>query len=117
MFALAERNGVMKELSYSSPQEARHAREHFSNLSSFLDLYYQGLAATPPEKRVHSLNLSPAGAKVLREEADFYDLTRAYLTKARTQGLVHAEIFVDPQTHILRGIACHTVFQGECVKP
>jgi adenosine deaminase len=49
---------------------------------------------------------------VLQKEEDFYDLTRAYLTKSKKQGLVHAEIFVDPQTHTLRGISCATVFNG-----
>jgi adenosine deaminase len=56
--------------------------------------------------------LRDAGAKVLLKEEDFYDLTRAYLTKSKSQGLVHAEIFVDPQTHTLRGVSCATVFNG-----
>ncbi len=49
---------------------------------------------------------------MLQKEEDFYDLTRAYLAKSKKQGLVHAEIFVDPQTHTLRGISCATVFNG-----
>src|SRR5205823_4853290 len=58
------------------------------------------------------LDLYYACADVLRDESDFYDLTWAYLLRARAQGVVHAEIFFDPQTHTARGIAFTTVFHG-----
>ena len=90
MMALAERNGV--ELPYSSVAEVRKAYD-FSNLQSFLDIYY-------------------AGAQVLREQQDFYDLTRAYLERAAEDNVRHVEIFFDPQTHTDRGIPFKTVVDG-----
>jgi adenine deaminase len=65
----------------------------FSDLQSFLDLYY-------------------ACGAVLQDEEDFYLLTRAYLGKAHSQGVVHAEIFFDPQTHFARGVAFDTMLGG-----
>ena len=89
-FALAARNGIT--LPYSDSQALRHAY-NFSDLQSFLDLYYQG-------------------ASVLQTEQDFYDLARAYLAQAATNNVVHAEIFFDPQTHTARGVAMETVIRG-----
>ncbi|WP_373975031.1 adenosine deaminase [Chitinibacter sp. SCUT-21] len=82
MFALAARNGVA--LPYASVEAVRSAYE-FDSLQSFLDLYY-------------------AGASVLVTEQDFYDLTWAYLERAKADNIVHTEIFYDPQTHTARGI-------------
>ncbi len=90
MFALAERNGV--RLPYRSVEEARAAYA-FSDLQSFLDLYYEG-------------------ARVLMEEADFFDLTAAYLKRAHSDGVRHAEIFFDPQTHTDRGVPFAAVVSG-----
>ena len=90
MFALARRNGVV--LGYSSVEEAREAYD-FSDLQSFLDLYYEGM-------------------KVLLHERDFYELTLAYLEKAASQGVRHAEIFFDPQAHTGRGVAFETAIKG-----
>jgi adenosine deaminase len=73
--------------------EAVRAAYRFSSLQSFLDIYY-------------------AGADVLRDEEDFYQLTLAYLKKAHEQGVVHVEIFFDPQTHTERGIPFATVVSG-----
>ena len=89
-FALARKNGVA--LGYASEADLRDAYR-FDDLQSFLDLYY-------------------ACADVLRDESDFCALTWAYLKRARTQGVVHAEIFFDPQTHTARGIAFETVLRG-----
>jgi adenosine deaminase len=89
-FALARKHGI--ELPYASVEELR-AAYRFSDLQSFLDLYY-------------------AGAQVLRDEDDFYALTAAYLRKAGEQGVVHVEIFFDPQTHTARGVAFETVLAG-----
>src|ERR1700691_5345652 len=89
-FRLAQKHGVV--LPYSSVEELRDAYQ-FEDLQSFLDIYY-------------------AGAGVLRDADDFYALTGAYLRKAHEQGVVHAEIFFDPQTHSARGIALGTVLEG-----
>ncbi len=90
LFALARRNGV--ELPFRSVEEVRAAYV-FRNLQSFLDIYY-------------------AGCRVLVREQDFYDLTRAYLQRAAGQGVRHAEIFFDPQTHTGRGVPFETVITG-----
>ena len=90
MFRLAERNRI--ELPYNSVDEVRAAYQ-FTNLQSFLDIYYQSAA-------------------VLVHEQDFYDLTWAYLLKCQEQGVVHTELFFDPQTHTERGIEIATVFDG-----
>ncbi len=90
MFELAARNGV--HLPYASVDELRRAYA-FSNLQSFLDIYY-------------------AGASVLQKEQDFHDMAWAYLRKAAADNVVHAEIFFDPQTHTARGVAMETVIEG-----
>ncbi|MDX6312381.1 MAG: adenine deaminase [Streptomyces sp.] len=89
-FALAARNGV--ELPYATTEELRRAYS-FSDLQSFLDLYYALMA-------------------VLRTEQDFADLADAYLARAAEQGVRHAEIFFDPQAHTARGIGIGTVIEG-----
>ncbi|HWW79597.1 MAG TPA: adenosine deaminase [Steroidobacteraceae bacterium] len=89
-FRLAKKHGVA--LPYGSVEELRGAYQ-FSDLQSFLDIYY-------------------AGASVLRDVDDFHDLTAAYLQKAHEQGVVHVEIFFDPQTHLERGIPFRTVLEG-----
>lgn len=90
MFELAKRNGVA--LPYPDVQSAR-AAYRFSNLQSFLDLYY-------------------AGCSVLVTEQDFYDLTWEYLSRAAEEGIRHVEPSFDPQTHTERGIAFDTVISG-----
>jgi len=90
LFAMAKNNNI--SLPYSSIAELKEAY-NFNNLQDFLDIYYQGASA-------------------LQTEQDFYDLTFAYLQKARSQGVIHAEIFFDPQTHTNRGISFETVIEG-----
>ena len=90
MFALARRNGVA--LPWDSV-EATRAAYAFTDLQSFLDLYY-------------------AGAAALIHEQDFFDLAIAYFERAHDDGVVHAELFFDPQTHTARGIAFETVLDG-----
>jgi adenosine deaminase len=90
VFALAARHGV--KLAHPSVEALRRAYD-FSDLQSFLDIYY-------------------AGADVLRDAADFRAMTLAYLERAHTDGVVHAEVFFDPQTHTARGIAIGTVIEG-----
>ncbi|MHB1136140.1 MAG: adenosine deaminase [Coriobacteriia bacterium] len=90
MFELAERNGV--DLPYGSVASARAAYD-FSDLQSFLDLYY-------------------AGCSALVTEQDFYELTWAYLVRAAEENIRHVEPFFDPQTHTERGINFGTVVAG-----
>ncbi|WP_406207494.1 adenosine deaminase [Kitasatospora sp. NBC_01560] len=89
-FALAARNGVA--LPYADTEELRRAYS-FSDLQSFLDLYYALMA-------------------VLRTEQDFADLADAYLARAAGQGVRHAEIFFDPQAHTARGVPLDVVVEG-----
>ena len=90
IFALAERNGV--QLPYASV-DALRAAYAFTDLQSFLDIYY-------------------AGASVLLHEQDFYDMARAYLAQAAIENVVHTEIFFDPQTHTARGVPMEVVVRG-----
>ena len=90
MFVLAERNGVA--LRYASVEEVRQAYD-FSDLQSFLDIYYEA-------------------TQVLLTEQDFYDLTWAYLQKAADQNVRRTEIFFDPQAHTGRGVSFETVITG-----
>jgi len=90
MFALAQRNNVA--IPFASVEEVRAAYS-FSNLQDFLDIYYQG-------------------ANVLLKEEDFRDLAIAYFDRVAADGVVHAEIFFDPQTHTDRGVAFDVVMRG-----
>jgi adenosine deaminase len=90
IFSLAERNKIA--LPYADVDELR-ARFDFSDLQSFLDLYY-------------------ANMSTLQTAADFAEMTDAYLARAARAGVRHAEVFVDPQAHLLRGIALEEVMEG-----
>jgi adenosine deaminase len=90
MFALARRNGVA--IPYADVEAVRAAYA-FGNLQDFLDIYY-------------------AGADVLRTRQDFHDLAAAYFDRAAADGVVHAEIMFDPQTHAARGVAFAEVIEG-----
>jgi len=90
MFGLARRNRIA--LPYASVESLKAAYE-FSDLQSFLDLYY-------------------AGASVLATEQDFFDMTWAYLERAKADNVRHTEIFFDPQTHTARGVPFGTALQG-----
>lgn len=90
MFSLAQRNKIA--LPFKDPEAVRKAYE-FSNLQSFLDIYYQG-------------------ANVLCTEQDFYDLTWAYLERIHADKVCHTEIFFDPQTHTDRGIPFEVAITG-----
>ena len=90
MFDLAARNGI--DLPYATVDEVRAAYE-FSDLQTFLDIYYQGAA-------------------VLVTEEDFHDLMLAYLERAAHDGVRRAEIFFDPQTHTERGIGFGVFMDG-----
>lgn len=90
IFALAKRNGV--KLAYDSI-EALRAAYAFTDLQSFLDIYY-------------------AGASVLLHEQDFYDMTMAYVERCLADNVIHSEIFFDPQTHTERGVPIAMVVAG-----
>ena len=90
IFKLGARNGV--KLPYADVAALRAANA-FTDLQSFLDIYY-------------------AGASVLLKEADFFDMAWAYFERAAADNVVHAELFFDPQTHTARGVAIETVIQG-----
>ncbi|WP_432562601.1 adenosine deaminase [Kineococcus sp. SYSU DK003] len=89
-FALARRNGV--ELPFATEDDLRAAYD-FTDLQSFLDLYY-------------------ATTAVLRTRRDFHDLLWAYLERSAAQGLRHVEVFFDPQAHTVRGVAFTDVVDG-----
>jgi len=90
LLLLADKNAI--SLPYRTLDDVSRAYQ-FGDLQSFLDLYY-------------------LGASVLVEEDDFYELMWRYLCQCRNQGIVHAEIMFDPQTHIRRGVALETVLSG-----
>lgn len=90
MFNLAKKNKI--NIPYKNIDDVKKAY-NFSNLQSFLDIYY-------------------AGANVLITKNDFYDLTWAYILKCKEDNIVHTEIFFDPQTHTSRGISFETVISG-----
>jgi adenosine deaminase len=90
IFALAQRNGVA--LAYPSV-EALRAAYAFTDLQTFLDIYY-------------------AGASVLLKEEDFHDMAWAYLLKAKDENVLHTELFFDPQTHTDRGVPFEVVIKG-----
>jgi adenosine deaminase len=90
VFDLARKHGV--KLPYPSVAALQNAYK-FADLQSFLDIYY-------------------AGADVLRDQEDFYVMTWAYLAKVHAQGVVHVEVFFDPQTHTARGVPFATAIDG-----
>ncbi|MGD2102951.1 MAG: adenosine deaminase [Acidimicrobiia bacterium] len=90
MFDLAARNRY--ELPYANVDSVA-AAYRFRNLQSFLDIYYRGAA-------------------VLQTPQDFHDLAMAYFERAAVDGVRHAEIFFDPQTHTERGIGYEIFMDG-----
>ena len=90
IFELATRNRI--QIPYPTISELRAAYA-FTDLQSFLDIYY-------------------AAAGVLQKEDDFFDMTWAYLKRAKAENVVHSEIFFDPQTHTARGIPFETIING-----
>ncbi|WP_231821125.1 adenosine deaminase [Microbacterium resistens] len=90
IFELARAKGLT--LPYASEEELQQAYR-FTDLQSFLDLYYDNM-------------------RVLQTEDDFFTLGAAYLRRAHAGGVVHAEMFVDPQAHAKRGIPEAVVLAG-----
>ena len=90
MFEMAKKNNI--QIPFKNIEEVKAAYK-FSNLESFLKIYYEG-------------------AKVLLKEEDFFDLTWAYALKCKENNVVHTEIFFDPQAHVNRGVGFNTVING-----
>ena len=90
MFKLSKRNKV--EIPFKNVDEIRSAY-NFSNLDSFLKIYYQG-------------------SNVLITEEDFFDLTWEYILRCKQDNIVHTEIFFDPQSHLPRGVSFKTIING-----
>jgi len=90
MFKLSKRNKV--EIPFKNIDEIRSAY-NFSNLDSFLKIYYQG-------------------SNVLITEEDFFDLTWEYILRCKQDNIVHTEIFFDPQSHLPRGVSFKTIING-----
>jgi len=90
LFKLAKRNDI--QIPFANVNEIKSAY-NFSNLESFLNIFYQG-------------------SKVLIKEQDFFDLTWAYTLKCKEDNVVHTEIFFDPQTHVNSGINFDVVING-----
>ena len=90
MFKLSKRNKI--EIPFKSVEEIRSAY-NFTNLDSFLKIYYEG-------------------SNVLINEEDFFDLTWEYILRCKQDNIVHTEIFFDPQSHLPRGVSFDTVING-----
>ena len=90
MFKLAKRNNI--KIPFKNISDVKSAY-NFSNLESFLKIFYQG-------------------SNVLIKEEDFFDLTWAYALKCKKDNVVHTEIFFDPQTHVNRGIDFENIING-----
>ena len=90
MFKLSKRNKI--EIPFKNVDEIRSAYK-FSNLDSFLKIYYQG-------------------SNVLITEEDFFDLTWEYILRCKQDNIVHTEIFFDPQSHLPRGVSFKTIING-----
>lgn len=94
LFPLAKRNGIKLPAEFPQTVEELEIRyTQFKDLQDFLDYYY-------------------IGTSVLVTEQDFHDLAWAYFEKVHSQGLVHAEVFYDPQSHTTRGIPLEVVTRG-----
>ena len=90
LIKLAKRNNI--QIPFANVNEVKSAY-NFSNLESFLSIFYQG-------------------SKVLIKEQDFFDLTWAYILKCKEENIVHTEVFFDPQTHVNRGVQFGLVING-----
>ncbi|GAA6007637.1 hypothetical protein JCM11491_003905 [Sporobolomyces phaffii] len=94
LFSLAEKNKIALASDMYSTIEALKVRyENFTSLDDFL-AYFN------------------AAMDVLLYEDDFAALAYTYMKRVSTDGLVHTEVFFDPQAHTGRGIALDVVVNG-----
>lgn len=92
LMALALKNRI--DIPFDSIEDIKKAYQ-FKELQDFLDIYYAGMG-------------------VLQTEQDFYDLTTAYLQRCKDDGVVHTEVFYDPQGHTSRGLDFQVAADGIC---
>ncbi|KAK5995899.1 Adenine deaminase [Cladobotryum mycophilum] len=96
LFSLSAKNAIplpSDDAAFSSPETLQARYEGFTSLDDFLHYYFIGFS-------------------VLVQAEDFEALAYEYLVKARGQGVLHAEVFFDPQVHTRRGVPYHTVMAG-----
>ncbi|GAB7359917.1 hypothetical protein MBLNU230_g7444t1 [Neophaeotheca triangularis] len=96
LFVLAQRNNIelpREDAAFSSPASLKERYQRFSSLDDFLAYYYIGMNS-------------------LVESRDFESLAWSYFERAASEGVMHAEVFFDPQAHLVRGISYNTVLQG-----
>jgi adenosine deaminase len=89
-YEMASRNGAGLPLGGAEELAGKYK---FDNLQDFLDLYYLAMSG-------------------LQNEADFLELGRAYGARAANEGVRHAEVFFDPQAHLVRGVEFGSVLGG-----
>lgn len=96
LFTLAVRNSITipeNDPAFASPAALLDRYTRFSSLDDFLHYYFIGM-------------------QCLIKEQDFEQLAWEYFLKAKSDGVVHAEVFFDPQAHTGRGVAYATVVNG-----
>ncbi|KKY24468.1 putative adenosine deaminase [Phaeomoniella chlamydospora] len=96
LFQLASKHNIplpASDPAFTSPDTLLLRYENFTSLDDFLHYYYLGMST-------------------LIDEADFEALAWEYFVRAKSEGVVHAEVFFDPQGHETRGISYHTVVSG-----
>lgn len=98
LFTLASRNRISlpspdQDLAFTSPTQLLDRYSHFTSLDDFLRYYFIGIS-------------------VLIHVEDFEALAWEYFVRAKADGLIHAEVFFDPQAHTARGIKYETVIKG-----
>ena len=96
LFTLAARNSItipVSDQDFASPAALLDRYARFSSLDDFLRYYFIGM-------------------KCLIKKEDFEQLAWEYFLKAKSDGVVHAEVFFDPQAHTGRGVAYETVVNG-----
>lgn len=96
LFELAQANKIslpQDDPAFGSPQELATRYTRFTSLDDFLHYYYIGMSA-------------------LQTQRDYELLARRYFERASRDGVVHAEVFFDPQAHLTRGVPLHTMLAG-----
>jgi adenosine deaminase len=96
LFRLAEQNKISlpsSDPSFTSAESLLERYDHFTSLDDFLHYYFIGMS-------------------VLIKASDFESLAWEYFVRAKKDGVVHAEVFFDPQAHTARGVTYETVVEG-----
>lgn len=96
LFDLASKNAItlpQDDPAFSSPDTLLSRYQRFASLDDFLHYYYIGMS-------------------VLVTASDYEALAWDYFEHAHRDGVVHAELFFDPQAHVLRGVSYGTVVEG-----